>query len=242
MYEVDPQVLEISKALGEDTRFAIFRAIAASDGPLTVKDLVARFDMHHSAIRIHLNKLEEAGLIVSRKRHTPGAVGRPQLAFMPSRNPVCISLPTRNYELLSDLAIQLLSDGGMDIDAAIELGYDWGRRYMQRREHEYQSTLPVPFDQATDILLDELNSLGASFTKSRLNGKATCLVGQANCPFFEVARKHRPLVCALIQGAARGMLSYLLGQEVSWQSRKSLLEGDNVCQAEVTLIGAPVVN
>src|SRR5665811_456647 len=72
MYEVRPDILEVAKALGEETRFNIFRRIADAAEPLSVKDLVAELGMHHSAIRIHLGKLEDAGLIYSKKRHIPG--------------------------------------------------------------------------------------------------------------------------------------------------------------------------
>ncbi len=233
MYEVKPDILEISKALGEETRFSIYREIASAGHPLTVKDLVARFGMHHSAIRIHLNKLEDARLIVSQKQHNPGTVGRPQLAFLLHPETLSITLPTRNYEFLSDLTMSLLQSGG-GADSAEGFGYTWGGAYVQKVDHGWDA--PVPFDLSVDILIEVLNSLGTSIEKSPTAGPAACILEQHNCPFLEVARRHQPLVCTLLRGVARGILEALTGAEVRWEHKSRLIDGDDACEIRVSLV------
>ncbi len=233
MYEVKPDILEISKALGEETRFSIYREIASASRPLTVKDLVARFGMHHSAIRIHLSKLEDASLIVSQKKHNPGTVGRPQLAFLPHPETLSITLPTRNYEFLSDLAMSLIQSGG-GADSAEAFGYQWGGAHVTKADHGWDA--PVPFDLAVDILIGELNSFGTSIEKSQTAGPAACILEQRNCPFLEVATRHQPIVCTLLRGVARGMLEALTGAEVNWEHQSRLIDGDDACEVRVSLM------
>lgn len=233
MHEVKPDILEISKALGEDTRFSIYREIASASRALTVKDLVSRFGMHHSAIRIHLNKLEDARLIVSQKLHNPGTVGRPQLAFFPNPETVSITLPTRNYEFLSDLAMALLKNGG-SADSAEEFGYEWGESFIGQANPGWNA--PIPLDLAVDVLIEEVSSFGTSFTKAQTSGPDAFILEQHNCPFLEIATRHQPIVCTLLRGVARGMLEALTGEEVSWEHRSRLVDGDDHCETRVSLV------
>jgi ArsR family transcriptional regulator len=56
------------KALGDPSRFEIFRLIAAQTEPLCVCDIVDRFDLTQPTISHHLKVLRDAGLIdVSRR-------------------------------------------------------------------------------------------------------------------------------------------------------------------------------
>jgi len=52
-------------ALGDPTRRAIVERL--SEGPATVSDIAAPFEMSLPAVMVHLRKLEAAGLVVSEK-------------------------------------------------------------------------------------------------------------------------------------------------------------------------------
>jgi predicted ArsR family transcriptional regulator len=238
LYEVSPDLLDISKALGEDTRFAIFRQIASSAKPLTVKELVAMFGMHHSAIRIHLNKLEEAGLIVSRKLHNRGVVGRPQLAFVASPSAVGITLPTRNYKLIADLLLEIAKRDVRGEEAAELFAVQWGRSYMRSRGRG--SDGPLSFDEAFPILLEELRSLGNYPHDVDMNCAAATIT-QSNCPFLELAERHKPLVCVLHRGMNRGMLSELTGRDIAWQTPGTMAGGAELCTSRVSVMNGAVV-
>jgi predicted ArsR family transcriptional regulator len=225
VYQVDPDVLEIAKALGEDTRFAIFRQITSSERPLTVKDLVALFGMHHSAIRIHLNKLEEAGLIISRKHHNRGAVGRPQLTFLPNPRALSITLPARNYQLLSQLLLEFAARSE-DPDRAEEFATSWGGSYIRTRG--YLADGHLSFSEAVEALVDELQALGNAPQNVSIDTTAGCY-SQSNCPFLELAQRYRPMVCAVHQALNRGMLAELTGKSIDWTHEKRMAEGDEQC-------------
>jgi len=229
MYEVQQEILEVAKALGEETRFNIFRRIADSPEPLSVKELVSEFGMHHSAVRIHLNKLEDAGLIYSKKRRIPGAVGRPQLAFLPSERALSITLPPRNYQLLARLAMDLASAHG-DTGSAEGFGEGWGRGYV--RERGRLADGPFPLDGALDALVDELRRLGASPRSSRVDDDYQIL--DTNCVFAELAFDYDPLICELHQAVMRGMLTEMSADEFDWVHASSICNGDERCAVLVS--------
>jgi ArsR family transcriptional regulator len=56
------------KALGDPTRFEIFRLIAAQPEPLCACDVVARFELSQPTISHHLKVLRDAGLITATRR------------------------------------------------------------------------------------------------------------------------------------------------------------------------------
>jgi predicted ArsR family transcriptional regulator len=229
MFQVRPDILEISKALGEETRFSIFCEIAQSDTPLTVKDLVAIFGMHHSAIRIHLNRLEDAGLIVSQKRHTKGAVGRPQLAFLPNPRVQEISLPPRNYQFLASLALDYAAREGLDLEQAEEFASGWGRIFV--REHRGEGK--QPFCDGLSTLCEELRALGGSAEWVTENGAGTYYLKEYNCPFAEMSAEHDALICKLHQSVAEGILSETVDDGFTWEQLESMRTGDPHCLTRI---------
>jgi ArsR family transcriptional regulator len=65
---VRERLLGIFRALGDETRFEIFRLIAAQDAPICVCDMVDRFELTQPTISYHLKLLREAGLVTVSQR------------------------------------------------------------------------------------------------------------------------------------------------------------------------------
>ena len=233
-YDVQPDILKLSKALGEETRFAIFREIAAANTPLTVRDLVEIFGMHHSAIRIHLSRLEEAGLIVSRTLRRPGVVGRPQLVYQPNPTTTSFTLPPRNYELLAQVALEYAAEGINGDSPAHDFGTAWGRAHVR----ESRPADPLPLADAVPALVAELRALGGNPELEDLNGEGFSLV-EHNCLFGEVSASHRPLVCSLHQGLAQGMLQELAGEPFQWTSHSTIAGGADHCHIDIRPASTP---
>src|SRR5947208_1736838 len=57
------RLVRVFRALGDGTRFEIFRLIAAQSEPICVCDVVERFDLTQPTISYHLKVLREAGLV-----------------------------------------------------------------------------------------------------------------------------------------------------------------------------------
>ena len=69
-----------ARALGDPTRHRIFEYIADSDRPADVSEMTAHFGLNHNAIRQHLAKLVDAGLVVESTSTAKGR-GRPKLEY-----------------------------------------------------------------------------------------------------------------------------------------------------------------
>lgn len=180
--------------------------------------------MHHSAIRIHLARLEDAGLIVSRTLRQRGVVGRPQLVYQPNSTATSFTLPPRNYELLARVALDYAVEGVNGDSSAQDFGMAWGRAHVR-------DTLvndPLPLAEALPALVAELRGLGGNPELEKLNGDGYTLV-EHNCLFGEISASHKPLVCSLHQGLTQGMLQELAREPFEWTSDSTLAAGADHC-------------
>ena len=69
-----------ARALGDPTRHELFRYIADAGRPVDVAELTEHLGLHHNAIRQHLAKLVEAGLVSEATAPRVGR-GRPRLVY-----------------------------------------------------------------------------------------------------------------------------------------------------------------
>ena len=69
--------LSLFRLLADSSRYAIYQQVAQAEQPLSTTEIADRLDLHPNTVRLHLEKMREAGLVlVSTDRH--GSVGRPQ--------------------------------------------------------------------------------------------------------------------------------------------------------------------
>ena len=103
-------VQEQARALGDPTRHAIFSRIAEAGQPVGVSDLNEDFSLNHNAIRQHLAKLVDAGLVVETKAPPTGR-GRPRLVY--AIDPAVEGQwgTSGPYERLSRLLIEIIRTG-----------------------------------------------------------------------------------------------------------------------------------
>lgn len=185
--------------------------------------------MHHSAVRIHLTRLQNAGLIVSKAQSQRGVVGRPQLVYLPNPTTTNLTLPPRNFELLARMALEFtLTSAGADLPAE-EFATSWGSAYI-RDGGQAGARLPLP--EALSALVDELRGMGGSPTLAKLNGDGYALV-EHNCLFGDVSSYYEPLVCSLHQAAMQGMLQELCTDAFEWTRRETLAAGADRCRVTI---------
>lgn len=99
-----------ARALGDPTRHGIFRYIADAERPVGVAELTTWFGLNHNAIRQHLAKLLDAGLVVETTVPN-GGPGRPRLLY--EIDPAAESRwgVLGPYERLSLLLTEIISTG-----------------------------------------------------------------------------------------------------------------------------------
>ena len=178
-----------ARALGDPTRHTIFRYIAGSAEPVDVAELTDLFGLNHNAIRQHLSKLLEVGLIVEGTA-PPGRPGRPRLLYeirpgVESRWGV-----TGPYERLSLLLAEVIRTGSSPVEV--------GRRAGRTMKAERAAT-----GDAVDEMAGAMEREGFE-PEVRRRGMRAELVLQA-CPFATTARVDPDTVCALHLGIAEGL-------------------------------------
>jgi predicted ArsR family transcriptional regulator len=184
-------VQQQARALGDPTRYALFRHIADAGGPVGVADLTERFPFNHNAIRQHLAKLVGAGLIVETTAAATGP-GRPRLVY--TVNPAAEGQwgTTGPYERLSALLAEIIRTGLSPKEV--------GRRAA--------SELRAPSASRSD---DEVADLTLAMARQGFDpevrparGGGTEIVLR-NCPFESTARIDRDTVCSIHLGLAEGL-------------------------------------
>src|SRR5258708_34439612 len=91
-------LLAVLKALGDETRFSMYQELASSTSALTATELAERLGLHANTVRLHLERLREAGLADVEPVHR-GTVGRPQHVYSPAPGAPGLGLDPPSYTL-----------------------------------------------------------------------------------------------------------------------------------------------
>jgi predicted ArsR family transcriptional regulator len=184
-----------ARALGDPTRHAIFLHVAHARRPVGVADLNERFPVNHNAIRQHLAKLLDAGLVVENKEPRTGR-GRPRLVYTVDPAVEGRWGTTGPYERLSRLLVEIIRTRG-DPE---EVG--------RRAANEFRD--PTPSGDAVADLSAAMARQGFE-PEVHTRAGATEIVLR-NCPFAAAALVDRATVCALHLGIAKGLTAGTTGQ------------------------------
>src|SRR5262245_7792594 len=121
------EMLAVLKALGDETRFSMYRELASSTHPLSATELADRLGIHANTVRLHLERLREAGLVDVEAVHR-GTVGRPQHVYALAAGAPGLGFDPPSYTLLAGLLATLAERVGADADDAAAAGQGWGPR------------------------------------------------------------------------------------------------------------------
>ena len=114
-----------ARALGDPTRYRIFRHIADAGGSVGVAELTALLGLNHNAIRQHLAKLVDAGL-VTEETVAPRGPGRPPFAYRPAPGADSRWGVVGPYERLSGLLAEVIQSGRTPEEVGRDLGRERG--------------------------------------------------------------------------------------------------------------------
>ncbi len=112
-----------ARALGDPTRYEIFDFVLGAERAVEVTELSEHLGLHHNAIRQHLAKLVDAGLLVERVA-TPRGRGRPPLTYTIDPGAESRWGPVGPFERLSLWLSEILRTG----DEPREVGRRIGRQ------------------------------------------------------------------------------------------------------------------
>jgi predicted ArsR family transcriptional regulator len=178
-----------ARALGDVTRHAIFRYVAGSSEPVDIAELTDLFRLNQNAIRQHLAKLLDVGLIRERTAR-PGRPGRPRLLFEISPGVESRWGVTGPYERLSRLLCEVIRTGRQPVEVGREAG-----RALQVE--------PDTGEDGVDQMASAMHRQGFGPTVHRQGAQAEIVLGL--CPFASTALADPDTVCALHLGLAEGL-------------------------------------
>jgi predicted ArsR family transcriptional regulator len=179
---------EQARALGDPTRYEIFRLIADAGRPVGVAELTEHFGFNHNAIRQHLAKLVQAGLVVESKAAAAGP-GRRRLVYVVDPAADGRWGTTGPYERLSQLLVEIIGSGR----SAVEVGRGAADRFR----------VPSPSGDAVADVTGAMERQGFVPEARPTRGGAEIMLH--SCPFAETARLDRGTVCSLHLGIAEGL-------------------------------------
>ena len=182
-------------ALAQPTRAKLFRALDELRRPVGTAELAERFGLNANGVRVHLERLREAGL-VARERTRRGR-GRPRdmWSIAPDLRPG--GDPPTAYADLGRWLASALTPGKGGLRAVEVAGQKIGRELAP----------PAGPGSPEEKMHAALGSLG--FAPRREADDATLRYRLCNCPYRDVVSENQPVVCTLHRGMTRGLLDGL---------------------------------
>ncbi len=98
--------LDVLKALGDNTRYAIYLELARSARPLATADIAESLALHANTVRPHLEKMREAGLIDVQVGGR-GEVGRPQHRYAIANGAPSLGLEPPTMPVLARMVLAM---------------------------------------------------------------------------------------------------------------------------------------
>lgn len=188
--------LEVLKALGDETRYAMYRELASSTTPLSAQDLADALSLHANTVRLHLERLRDVGLVDVEAIHR-GTVGRPQHLYFLAPGAPGLGFDPPAHALLAGLLAAMAERLGADAEEATATGHAWGVEAAKRTQNR----------SCLSALASELARLGFEPAADEDVGPdGTARIDFLHCPFRELAEAYPELVCNLHRGLCEGVV------------------------------------
>lgn len=189
-----------ARALGDPTRYRIFRYIAAAARPVGVAELTEAAGLNHNAVRQHLAKLRDAALVEERIE-PPKGPGRPRLVYAVTPEAAGEGETPGPYEWL---AMQLAS-AVRHKQTAREAGRATGRAAAAAGERGETDGLA--------LIEAEMERHGFRPVAHEQDGEVDVILER--CPFASAAAGDPATICQLHLGLAEGLAEGADGIEIA---------------------------
>jgi predicted ArsR family transcriptional regulator len=209
--------LEILKALGDNTRYAIYLELARAASPQATAEVAEHLGLHPNTVRPHLERMREVGLlqVVTDPR---GSVGRPQHRYLLAADAPALGFEPPAFPALAQMLLRLAAAARLPAADAVDAGREHGAALAARHDRS------VPCE---DALVAELAALGFDPAEVREDDGTT--IGFTHCPFRELAEANPELVCSLHRGLVEGFVEARRGQVLDFHD----LADRTPCQVEI---------
>lgn len=182
-------------ALTQPTRARLFSLLGELRRPTGTEELAERLELHPNGVRIHLERLHDAGLVLRERTRQPRGRPRDMWLIAPDARPGG-EAPSGYAELGRWLA-RAISPGRTSLRAVEETGREIGRE------------LAPEGDWAAE---EKMHALLASLgfqPRRETNAAGGLTYRLCNCPYRDAVRESPEVVCTLHRGMTRGLLDAL---------------------------------
>lgn len=215
--------LPVFKALGDNTRYAIYLELARSPVPLSTGEIADALDLHPNTVRPHLERMREAGLLDVETR-AQGVVGRPQHRYSLAADAPSLGLEPAAFRLLARLVSGAAARAGLDEELVAAIGREHGQLLAE-------GVRPAPNSRrAACVAVLEVRLAELGFDPATADDGGTVTVAFTRCPFQEVAEMYPEVVCHLHRGLVEGVVEAVGGGRVQ---RFGTLADRDPCQVEL---------
>ena len=202
------QRLELLKALGDNTRYAIYLEIARSASPRTTADIADLLGLHANTVRPHLERMRDVGLL-DVEVDARGTVGRPQHRYSLAADAPSLGLEPPAFPTLASMLASVAAQSLPAPEDVATVGRAQGRALCG-------GPRPPTDRSCVSALVSALDALGFDPTVEENTGGA--VIAFAHCPYRELAEVYPQLVCQLHRGMVEGFVEAFTPQEaeVEW--------------------------
>ncbi len=216
--------LDLLKALGDNTRYAIYLELARSATPRTTADVAETLGLHVNTVRPHLERMRDVGLLTV-EIESRGTVGRPQHRWALAADAPSLGLEPPTFPLLARLLADTAARAGATAVDAVESGREQGRASAPAGRPSGEGCAAA--------LTEELARLG--FDPAVADDGDTASIAFTHCPFRELAERDPELVCNLHRGLVEGFVDATGGSRVA--AFHTLVDRDP-CRMVLARVGA----
>lgn len=185
---MEPAPLDLLKALGDNTRYAIYLELARSPVPLSTAEVAETLDLHVNTVRPQMERMREVGLLEVATDHS-GSPGRPQHLYSLAPGAPSLGLEPPIFPMLARMLVGVAARSGADPVDAVGAGVEQGRSLASSYTDVVELLDRLGFDPSVVV-----------------DGPGSTTVGFARCPFGSLAEEHPELVCALHRGLIEGFV------------------------------------
>jgi predicted ArsR family transcriptional regulator len=195
--------LQVFKALGDNTRYAIYLELARAAAPLTTADISDTLGLHPNTVRPHLERMRDVGLlqVVADSR---GSVGRPQHRYSLAADAPSLGLEPAAFPLIAQLLAGVAGALGPAPEAVAAVARPEGSAAAAARGADAGSCVSALVAELADLGFDPAVAVDGN----------TTTIAFTHCPYQELAEAFPELVCHLHRGLVEGFVADAGGARV----------------------------
>lgn len=209
-----------AKLFSSSTRSHIFEIISKSKEPIEVAELARVLSLNHNAIRQHLNKLKDSGVVLEKKVST-FKKGRPKLVYVLSSEGQSMFGKQEAYTNLSIGLLNAIRFKSLPIDAGKDVGVSIAKKKIEEKSY--------PLDPV-DYISQEMARQG--FSPSRDKDTQVGVIELGNCPLKLAAATDSQTVCQFHLGLVQGLAMTIGGIKVNYLEPKNPYKAGCILKVE----------